>query len=43
MEKKIALIVGCTIAYIVLFLLTGGVFRIVLILGLLGYGMYKFG
>lgn len=43
MEKKIALIVGCIALYFILSLLTHGAIHIVLIIGGLGYAMYKYG
>lgn len=43
MEKKIALIVGCIALYIILSFLTDGAIHIFLVLGGLGYAMYKNG
>ena len=43
MEKKIAIAVGCLASYFVLNIITAGKIKIVLILGLLGYGIYKTG
>ncbi len=43
MDKKMALIAGCVILYILLMIVTGGAFRIILILALIAYGMYRYG
>lgn len=43
MERKIILAVGCILGYVILAILTNGASHIFLVLGLLGYGMYKFG
>ena len=43
MEKKIALVVGCIALYLILHLLTGGAIKWVVIVGGLGYAMYKLG
>lgn len=43
MEKKIAIVVGCIALYFILSLLTNGAIHIVLLIGGLGYAMYKFG
>lgn len=42
MEKKIALVIGCFIAYLVLYSIFGPTFNVVLMIGLIGYGMYKY-
>ena len=41
MEKKIALVVGCLAIYFVANIITGGKFKIMLLIALLAYGMYK--
>ncbi len=43
MEKKIAIVVGCIVLYLILSLITKGAIHIVLIVGGLGYAMYKYG
>ena len=39
-EKKIALVVGCTAIYLVMQFITGGKFKILLVIGLIAYGTY---
>ncbi len=43
MEKKIAIVVGCLAIYFVLNIVTAGKIKIVLLLALLAYGVYKVG
>ena len=40
MEKRIALIVGCTAIYLVMQFITGGKFKILLLIALIAYGTY---
>lgn len=42
MEKKWAIIAGCAILYITAFLLFGPIVKIILIIGAIAFGMYKF-
>ena len=39
-EKKIAIAVGCISIYLVMQFITGGKFRIFLVIGLIAYGTY---
>lgn len=41
MEKKIAIIVSCLVAYLLLRLIIGSTINLILIGGFLVYGMYK--
>lgn len=41
MEKKIAIIVSCLVVYLLLRLIVGSTINLILIGGLLVYGMYK--
>jgi hypothetical protein len=43
MEKKIAIVVACLASYFVLNIVTAGKIKIILLVGLLGYGVYKVG
>ena len=40
MEKRIALIVGCAAIYFVMQFITGGKFKIFLVVALIAYGTY---
>lgn len=39
-EKKIAIVVGCTAIYLVMQFITGGKFKIFLLIALIAYGTY---
>lgn len=39
-EKKIAIVIGCTSIYFVMQFITGGKFRIFLVIALIAYGTY---
>lgn len=42
-EKKILIALGCIVLYIVLDILTNGASRVVILLGGIGYAMYRYG
>lgn len=43
MENKLLIFGGCVFLYIILRIIIGPIARLLVILGLLGYGMYRYG